>query len=79
MSSVYITAGDLEWSQQPTPGNELRSLAIYDLDGNGDLEILVASTRSDNQWFVYNHNGTLYPGSLAAARFQFTWLRGRML
>jgi uncharacterized repeat protein (TIGR01451 family) len=54
--------GSLYWSHQPTPGNELRSLAVYDLDGNGDLEILVASTRTSDQWFVYEHDGTLYAG-----------------
>jgi len=59
--SVFNSAGDLDWSQQPTPGNELRSLAVYDLDGNGDLEIIVASTRSSDQWFVYDHEGTLFP------------------
>ncbi len=55
--------GNLLWSRQPTPGSELRSLAAYDLDGNGDLEIIVAATRSENQWYVYQHDGTLYPGN----------------
>ena len=50
------------WPQQPTPGNELRSLAVGDVDGNGTLEILTASTRPDNQWFLFNANGTVRPG-----------------
>ena len=51
------------WPQDPTgTGNELRSLAVADLDNNGDLEIAVCSTRSDNQWFVYEHTGALRAG-----------------
>ncbi|HZU87197.1 MAG TPA: FG-GAP-like repeat-containing protein [Anaerolineaceae bacterium] len=60
--NVYNAAGILQWSVQPTPGNELRSLGVYDLDGNGDLEIMVASTRDYDQWWVYEHNGTLRAG-----------------
>ncbi len=59
---VFNQAGDLVWSRQPTPGNELRSLAVSDLEGNGDFEIIVASTRADDQWFVYEHNGDLRAG-----------------
>ncbi len=50
------------WPRQPTPGNELRSLAVGDVDGNGDLEILVCSTRSENQWFLYEHDGSVRAG-----------------
>ncbi len=50
------------WPRQPTPGNELRSLAVGDVDGDGFLEILTASTRPDNQWFLYDANGTIRPG-----------------
>ncbi|MBI5030053.1 MAG: VCBS repeat-containing protein [Chloroflexi bacterium] len=50
------------WPQQPTSGNELRSLAVADVDANGDLEILVCSTRSDNQWFLYDHTGVVRTG-----------------
>ena len=61
--SVYNQQGYFKpgWPQQPTPGNELRSLAVYDLEGDGKLEIIVASTRSDNQWFVYEPDGHLRP------------------
>lgn len=50
------------WPQQPTPGNELRSLAVDDVDGNGDLEMLICSTRSENQWFLYDHTGGVRAG-----------------
>ncbi len=61
--NVYSAAGGLLWSRQPTPGYELRSLGAYDLDLDGRLEILTASTRSDNQWWVYEPDGTVRPGS----------------
>jgi len=60
--AVHKPNGDLLWSRQPTPGNELRSLAVADLDTDGTLEIAVASTRSDDQWFVYEHDGIVRPG-----------------
>jgi len=60
--SVYTHLGTLVWSVQPTPSHELRSLGVYDLDGNGDLEILAASTIDDNQWWVYEHTGSLRSG-----------------
>jgi hypothetical protein len=62
--AVYQGSGALRpgWPQQPTPGNELRSLAVGDVDGNGTLEILTASTRPDNQWFLFNADGTVRPG-----------------
>jgi hypothetical protein len=67
---VFEADGDLLWSRQPTPGKELRSLAVYDLEGDAgpsaplraSLEILVASTRSDDQWYVYEPDGTLRAG-----------------
>ncbi len=49
------------WPKHPTPDNELRSLGVYDLNGDGTLEIMVASTRSENQWYVYKHDSTPYP------------------
>lgn len=61
--NVYNAAGVLQWSVRPTPSSELRSLGVYDLDGNGDLEIMVASTIDNNQWYVYEDNGTLRAGS----------------
>ncbi|MCU0256747.1 MAG: DUF5719 family protein, partial [Vicinamibacterales bacterium] len=49
------------WPRQAT-GNELRSLAVGDVDGNGGLEIAVASTVSDNQWYVLEHTGATRAG-----------------
>ena len=51
------------WPQRPTPDNELRSLAVHDLDADGDLEVLVASTRDSDQWYVYEHDGSLRAGA----------------
>lgn len=51
------------WPANPTGTNrEIRSLATADLDNNSDLEIVVCSTRSDDQWFVYEHTGALRGG-----------------
>ena len=51
------------WPKDPTgTGNEIRSLAVADIDHNNDLEIVVCSTRPDNQWFVYEHTGSLRAG-----------------
>ena len=63
--SVYDQGGGhLRWSRQPTPDQELRSLAAYDLDGDGILEILVAAAIEGNynQWYVYQHDGALRTG-----------------
>lgn len=64
--SVYNHDGYFypNWPRRPSPSSELRSLAVYDLDGDGDLEIIVASTSfgSDEEWYVYEHNGSLRPG-----------------
>ncbi len=63
--SVYNAGGQpvTGWPVNPTgTGNELRSLAVADIDNNNDLEIAVCSTRSDNQWFVYEHTGVLRSG-----------------
>ncbi|TAH53759.1 MAG: VCBS repeat-containing protein [Chloroflexota bacterium] len=42
--------------------NELRSLAVDDVEQDGDLEILVCATRSNDQWFLYDHNGNVRAG-----------------
>ncbi len=47
---------------QQAQTNELRSLAVDDVDGDGDMEILVCATRSDNQWFLYEHTGVVRAG-----------------
>src|SRR5512139_70991 len=46
------------WHIRPTnTSNEIRSLAVANIDTNSDLEIVACSTRSDNQWFAYEHTG----------------------
>jgi uncharacterized repeat protein (TIGR01451 family) len=62
--SVYDSQGYFKpgWPQRPTPNNELRSLGVYDLDRDGNLEVMAASTRSDDQWFVFEHDGSLRAG-----------------
>lgn len=62
--SVYDHNGYFKpgWPQRPT-GDELRSLAVADLDGDGYMEIAVgrAQLASQNVW-VYNHDGTIRAG-----------------
>lgn len=62
--SVYNQYGYFEsgWPRRFTPGWEMRSLSVGDVDGNGDKEILVCSTRSDDQWFLLEHNGSTRAG-----------------
>jgi uncharacterized repeat protein (TIGR01451 family) len=63
--SVYNAIGSpvSGWPVNPTgTDNELRSLAVADIDNNNDLEIAVCSTRSANQWFIYEHTGALRTG-----------------
>jgi hypothetical protein len=55
------------WSRPPAADPDgLRSLAAYDLDGDGKLEILVAATNSSDPhrwyWYVYEDDGTLRTG-----------------
>lgn len=62
---VYNAAGTpvSGWHIRPTgTSNELRSLAVANVDTNSDLEIAVCSTRSDDQWFIYEHTGALRSG-----------------
>jgi uncharacterized repeat protein (TIGR01451 family) len=67
---VYAAAGNLlpGWPKQPN-SNEIRSLAVANLDGSGDhqQEIIVATTNGPNNthgmhWWVYEPNGTVRPG-----------------
>jgi uncharacterized repeat protein (TIGR01451 family) len=62
--SVYDHLGNFEpgWPQNPA-SNEFRSLAVDDLDGDGDMEIAVGQARLDkvNVW-VLEHTGDVRPG-----------------
>jgi hypothetical protein len=62
--SVYDRNGYFKsgWPKQPTT-NELRGLAVADLDGNGDMEILVTAAQGSavNTW-VYEHTGVVRTG-----------------
>ncbi|MBN2146632.1 MAG: VCBS repeat-containing protein [Anaerolineales bacterium] len=62
--SVYTAAGYFEpgWPQQPA-SNELRGLSVHDLEGDGDLEVIVTGAvyNKTNTW-VLEHDGSLRPG-----------------
>jgi len=62
--TMYSAAGAVLWSRSPFSGGEVRSLAVADIDGNGDLEIIVgrASSGGTLQVSVYEHDGSLRPG-----------------
>jgi uncharacterized repeat protein (TIGR01451 family) len=59
---LFDHTGDTVWSQRPAT-NELRSLAAGDLEGDGDMEIVVGQARLDrvNAW-VLEHTGSIRPG-----------------
>ena len=62
--SVYQANGTplAGWPRQVTPGSEIRSLAVGDVDGQGTQTILVCATRSDNQWFWLDAAGNTRAG-----------------
>jgi hypothetical protein len=63
-ASVYDADGFFEpgWPRRPV-ANELRGLAVGDLDRDGTMEIVVSAARSDpvNTW-VLEHDGSTRPG-----------------
>jgi hypothetical protein len=62
--SVYTRDGYFKsgWPERPVT-NELRGLAVADLDGNGDMEIVVTAAIGSavNTW-VYEHTGVVRAG-----------------
>jgi hypothetical protein len=53
----------LGWPKQPFgDAREIRSLAVADLDDDGKMEIILCSTRGDDQWMVLENNGTVALG-----------------
>ncbi|MBI4672252.1 MAG: VCBS repeat-containing protein, partial [Chloroflexi bacterium] len=62
LSVLQANGAALSGFPKQSQTNELRSLAVSDVDRNGDLEILVCATRSDNQWFLYDHDGAMRAG-----------------
>lgn len=62
--TMYDSGGNVIWTRAPFAGGEVRSLAAADIDGNGDLEIVVgrASSGGTLQVSVYEHDGTLRAG-----------------
>ena len=62
--SVYRADGYFEsgWPRQVTNGSELRTLAVYDVDGDGQMEIGVGATQSDDQWYVLEPDGSVRAG-----------------
>lgn len=62
--TLYSATGSILWTRTPFANGEVRSLAAADIDGNGDLEIIVgrASGGGDRQVSVYEHDGTLRAG-----------------
>lgn len=62
--TMYSAAGAVRWSVTPFANGEVRSLAAADVDGNGDLEIIVgrASSGGTLQVSVYEHNGVVRAG-----------------
>ncbi len=62
--SVYDNQGYFKpgWPQQITPGSELRSLGVSDLEWDGKVEVMAASTRSNFQWFVLKPDGSSQGG-----------------
>lgn len=62
--TLYSASGNILWTRSPFANGEVRSLAAADIDGNGDLEIVVgrASSGGDRQVSVYEHDGSLRAG-----------------
>lgn len=62
LSVMQANGAALAGFPQQAQSNELRSLAVDDVEKDGDLEILICATRSNDQWFLYDHNGSVRHG-----------------
>lgn len=62
--TVYSAAGTALWSRNPFGTGEIRTLAIDDLEQDGDKELIVglAAGRATRQVHVYEHTGAQRPG-----------------
>src|SRR5207247_2017373 len=62
--TVYNRLGGVVWTKNPFGGGEVRSLAVEDLETDGQLEIIAgsASTSTSYQVNVYEPNGTVRSG-----------------
>lgn len=62
--TVYSNTGTTLWTRNPFGGGELRTLAVDDLESDGQLEIIVgrASGGATKQLSVYEPNGTVRSG-----------------
>jgi uncharacterized repeat protein (TIGR01451 family) len=75
--SVYDQNGYFQpgWPVHPT-GSEFRGLSVYDLDGDGSMEIIAtAGLGSKTNTWVYEPNGALRPGwpRLAPSDPSYAW------
>lgn len=61
---VYNADGSVAFTRSPFAGGEVRSLALADLENDGNLEIVLgrASSGGTEQMTVYEHDGSLRPG-----------------
>ena len=61
-SALYVWHNDGTpapgWPQATGSVGHLRAPVIFDIDDDGDLEIIIAKSSV----YVYNHDGTIYPG-----------------
>lgn len=62
--TVYSNTGTTLWTRNPFGGGELRTLAVDDLESDGQLKIIVgrASGGATKQLSVYEPNGTVRSG-----------------
>jgi len=62
--TVYDRFGSVVWTRSPFAGGEVRTLAVDDLEQDGNLEIVVgvASAVSAEQVNVYEPDGSVRPG-----------------